>query len=375
MRFTDVIGHQSVKSRLLTAGKENRVSHALLFLGPEGSGNLALAIAFAQYLNCENPSLQDSCGVCSSCLKMQKLVHPDVHLSFPVIATKEFAKPRSVDYVDKWRKAVLHNPYLSYTDWMDELDSENKLGKIYEAEAGDITQRLSLKGVEGKYRIVIMWYAEKMPPQTANKLLKILEEPAENTLFFLVCERYEDLLVTITSRCQLVKVNRIPDVELIQALHDMHGTDKIQARHIAHRSEGNYNEAKRILDNDTSFNELNQQFLNWMRNCLKLNVSGISELSAQFNDEPKEAQKIFLQHALTIVRECMLINYGDRSLVRLEGKDLEDISRFAPFVTINNVDDFISELNKAHFHLERNANVKLLFTDLSLQVARVLSSK
>jgi DNA polymerase III subunit delta' len=375
MKFSSIISHQAVKERLLAAGRENRVSHALLFLGPEGSGNLALAIAFAQYLNCENPSQNDSCGVCSSCVKTQKLVHPDIHHSFPVITSKKLDKPKSVDYIELWRSAVLDNPYLSFSDWMEEITTDNKQGKIFEQESGDISQRLSLKGVEGKYKIVIIWYAEKMNAVAANKLLKILEEPPDNTLFFLVAERYEELLLTIISRTQLIKVNRLTDAELAAAVHELHNVDKITARHIAHRSEGNYNEAKRIINNDTSFNELNQQFLGWMRHCLKLNVSGINEMSVEFNDHPREMQKVILQHALTIVRECMLINYADRSLVRLEGKDLDDISRFAPFVTINNAEEFITELNKAHFHLERNANVKLLFTDLSLRLADVLSSR
>lgn len=355
--------------------RENRVSHALLFLGPEGSGNLALAIAFAQYLNCEQPGPDDSCGKCSSCIKMNKLVHPDVNFSFPVITSKKFEKPRSVDYIDKWRPAVLDNPYLSFNDWMEVITTDNKQGRIMEQESGDIAYRLSLKGVEGKYKISLIWYAERMNSVAANKLLKILEEPPENTLFFLVAERYDELLVTITSRTQLVKVNRLSDAELTNALHDRHQTDKIAARHIAHRCEGNYNEALKIVENDTTSADLNQQFLAWMRNCLKLNITGINEQCLQFSDQSREAQKGFLQHSLSLVRECMLINYGDRSLVRLDGKDLEDFGRFAPFVTMNNIDEFVTELNKAHFHLERNANVKLLFTDLSFNLGRVLLMK
>lgn len=375
MHFSSVIGHANVKERLIASAKEGRVSHAQLFLGPEGSGNLALAIAYAQYLNCEQPGEIDSCGSCSSCIKFLKLVHPDVHFSFPVVTKKGLDKPRSVDYVEAWRKCVLQNPYLSFNDWIEEITTDNKQGRIFEQESGDINQRLSLKGVEGLYKIVIMWFAEKMNTVASNKLLKILEEPPEQTVFLLVAEHYDELLPTITSRTQLVKVNRVSDAELAQAIHERHGTDLIQSRHLAHRSEGNYNEVLRILNNDTTFSAMNEQFLQWMRNCLKFNVSGISELSVQFSDETREAQKQFLQHALLIVRECMLINYGHRSLIRLEGKDLEDLTRFAPFVTANNVEHFIAELNTAHLHLERNANVKLLFTDLSLKLGSVLAAK
>ena len=364
-----------MKERLLVSGRDERVSHALLFLGPEGAGSLPLVIAFAQYLNCEQPLEDDSCGTCSSCIKMEKLVHPDVHFSYPVVTSKKFDKPKSVDYIEQFRAAFKHNPYMSYSDWMEEITTDNKQGSIFVQESADINQRLSLKGVEGKYKIVIIWYAEKMNAIAANKLLKILEEPPESTLFFLVSERYEELLATVTSRSQLIKVNRLGDAELSQVLVEKHGLDKIAARHVAHRSDGSYNQALKIVNNDSAIADLNQQFLYWMRHCLKLNVSGINDLSVQFNDEPKEAQKVFLRHSLNIVRECLVINYGDRSLVRLEGKDLEDITRFAPFVTANNAEDFISELNKAHFHLERNANTKLLFTDLSLSLCQVLSKK
>ncbi len=375
MKFSSVLGHKAVKERLLASGRDERVSHALLFLGPEGAGSLPLVIAFAQYLNCEEPLDDDSCGTCSSCIKMEKLVHPDVHFSYPVVTSKKFDKPKSVDYIEQFRAAFKHNPYMSYSDWMEEITTDNKQGSIFVQESADINQRLSLKGVEGKYKIVIIWYAEKMNTMAANKLLKILEEPPESTLFFLVSERYEELLATVTSRSQLIKVNRLGDAELSQVLVEKHGLDKIAARHVTHRSEGSYNQALKIVNNDSAITDLNQQFLSWMRHCLKLNISGINDLSVEFNDEPKEAQKVFLRHSLNIVRECLVINYGDRSLVRLEGKDLEDITRFAPFVTANNAEDFISELNKAHFHLERNANTKLLFTDLSLSLCQVLSNK
>jgi DNA polymerase III subunit delta' len=354
---------------------EKRVSHALLFLGPPGSGNLAMAVAFARYLVCDHPGETDSCGICPACIKMEKLVHPDVTFTYPVASKGDIKKPRSVDYVVQWRAAFLDNPYMNYNDWMEGLELDNKQGWINVEESSDILNRLSLKSSEAGYKIVIIWLPERLNTHAANKLLKIIEEPPDDTLFFLVNENYEQLLPTIISRTQLVKINRLSDEEMFHAITEVHQIDKLHARRLVHRVDGDYNEALKLISENEESADLNQRFLNWMRNCLKLNVVVLNELSNDFGSESRESQKNFLNHALSVARECLLINYGDRSLVRMEGKDLEDIGKFAPFVNINNADDFIEELNKAHFHLERNANSKLLFTDLSLKMHTLLQVK
>lgn len=373
MKFSSIIGHSEVKNRLIHSANERRVSHALLFLGPEGGGNLPMAIAFAQYLVCESPTENDSCGQCSGCKKMEKLVHPDVSFSYPVAPKDKISKPRSVDFAPQWRNEVIDNPYLNYNEWMESLSLDNKQGIISVHESADILSRLSLKSVEASYKIVIIWLPERMNDEAANKLLKIIEEPPDNTLFFLVAENHELLLNTIISRTQLIKVNRINDNDMMHALVEKQGLDKTVARRIVHRADGNYNEAQKTIENDDADTDLNQKFLLWMRNCLKLNVQGINQLSQDFGGESRESQKNFLRHALSVARECLLLNFGDRSLVRLEGKDLEDIQRFAPFVNEKNIYFFSEALNKAHFHLERNANSKLLFTDLSFSMHRLLN--
>ncbi len=375
MKFSVVIGHNEVKQRLILSAKEKRVSHALLFLGQEGSGNLPIAIAFAQYLICENRTATDSCGQCSSCKKMEKLAHPDVSYSYPVAPKEKISKPKSVDFISQWREAVIANPYLSYNEWMESLSLDNKQGIISVEESADILNRLSLKSVEAGYKIVIIWLPERMNASSANKLLKIIEEPPDDTLFFLVAENYELLLTTIVSRTQLIKIGRISDDDMLDALVEKHGVEKTAARRIVHRADGDYNEALKMIENDSGATDMNQKFLQWMRSCLKMNMQGINEMSQEFGSESREAQKNFLRHAMTIARECLLINYGDRSLVRLEGKDLEDIKRFAPFVHSGNIHAFSDELNKAHFHLERNANSKLLFMDLSFAVYELLKQK
>jgi len=375
MQFSDVIGQEEVKERLIRSVKENRVSHALLFLGAEGSGSLPLSIAFAQFLVCENPGEDDSCGKCPACLKMKKLVHPDVTFSYPVTTREKVKNPKSVDFVTDWRKAVLHNPYLGYNEWISELDSENKQGNISVDESADILRRLNLKSVEAPYKIVIIWLAEKMNTAAANKLLKIIEEPPERTFFFLLSENYEQIIPTILSRTQLVKLKKISDEEMTKALIERHSVSKDSAHKIAHRAGGNYLEALYLMQHHDEDENENKQFLEWMRACLKMNLKAINDITLELAGTSREQQKLFLQNGLHILRECLVINYADRSMIRFEGEELESFKKFSPFVNAANSDRFVEEFNSAHFHLERNANFKILFADLSLKVNKLLQIK
>lgn len=375
MQFQQVIGQQQAKQRLVHAVKENRVSHAQLFLGPEGSGNLAMAIAYAQFLVCEKPGDVDSCGTCSACIKMNKLVHPDVTFSYPVAPRDKISKPKSVDFAEDWRKAIIGNPYLNFNDWVEFLDIENKQGIIAVEESADILRRLSLKSVESGYKIVIIWLPEKLHISAANKLLKIIEEPPDQTVFILVAENHEQLMNTIASRTQLVKINRIDDKEVMESLMSKHEIQRDAAKKIVHLSEGNYREAQLLLNNDHAEVDEARIFLEWMRHCLKANVSGIVEFSESMTRVGREKQKRFLQTSLHIARECLMMNYADHSMVKLEGDELIAFKKFAPFVNKNNADQFLEEFNKAHFHLERNANTKILFTDLSFIMNRLLHIK
>ncbi len=375
MLFKDVTGQQAIKQRLINSVKENRVSHAQLFLGPEGSGNLAMAIAYAQYLVCENQQDADSCGTCSACIKMKKLVHPDVTFSYPVATKEKITRPKSVDFIEEWRKAVIENPYQNFNDWVESLNIENKQGIISVEESADILRRLSLKSVESGYKIVIIWLPEKLHVSAANKLLKIIEEPPDQTIFILVAENHEQIISTITSRTQLIKINRLSDEELTGSLMSRHELQREAAKKIVHRADGNYREALLLLNHDPQEDDDSQLFLEWMRNCLKSNVSNITEFSESMSKVGREKQKMFLQTALHIARECLMMNYADHSMIRMEGKELEDFKRFSPFVNKNNAEQFVDELNKAHFHLERNANTRILFTDLSFTMNRLLHMK
>ncbi len=372
MKFAEVIGHSEVKKRLIHSAKENRVSHALLFLGPEGTGGLPMAVAFAQYLVCENPGDDDSCGTCSACIKMAKYVHPDVSFSFPVATKDKIKEPKSVDFIEQFRKAILAQPYLNYMNWMDAADIENKQGIISVHESADIMHRLNLKAVEAPYKIVIIWLPEKMNHPAANKLLKILEEPPEKTLFFLVAENYEELLATVVSRTQLVKVNRISESDMLAELTTNHGVDKSTARHLHHKSNGSFSEALQLLDRADERTIFQQDFIAWMRACYQLNVKVINEFALKLNERSRDGQKEFLIDCLDNIRECLLINYANHSLVRIDGDELTTLARLAPLIHINNADEFVEEFNKATFHIDRNANFKILFSDLSFTVNRLL---
>ncbi|MEY4595161.1 MAG: hypothetical protein RIQ47_1571 [Bacteroidota bacterium] len=375
MQFSDIIGQKALKERLSTAISEGRISHAQLFLGPEGSGALPMALAYAQNLLCLQSDGQDACGNCSSCLKSAKLVHPDVIFSFPIVTKEKVSKPLSADFITVFREAVLNNPYLNYQDWMNALEAENKQGFIPVDEARSIIQRLSLKSVEGSFRIVIMWLPEKMRTETANALLKILEEPEEKTLFILVAENDETIPVTILSRTQLVKVNRLTDEDIFKGLSLIPDADTKVTKAVSRRAEGNYRLAQQLLEEEDPDADDATLFLEWMRACLKLNIVRIQELCDQLAAIGRERQKAFFEYSLSIVRECLLINYGDEKLVRIEGKEKDNFKRFAPFIHQGNAERFIQLLDEAHYHVERNANYKMLFMDLSFKIFQLLNSK
>lgn len=373
MRFTDVIGHDALKTRLLGNLREGRVSHAQLFLGVPGSGALPLALAYISNLLCERPTGNDACGDCPSCVKSAKLVHPDVMFSFPIVTREKLQKPTSADFMTEFREAVAARPYLNYQDWMACLEAENKQGFIPVDEARSIIHRLSLKSVEGSYRVVLMWLPEKMRTETANALLKILEEPEERTVFLLVAENDESIPVTILSRTQLVKVNRLSDEDIRKGVMKATGNASPISSGIVHRADGDYRLALQLLDEEDPDADVAETFLEWMRACLKLNVSKIQELGDQLSSAGRERQKAFMEYSLSIVRECLLMNYGDDRLVRIDGKEKDSFRRLAPFIHAGNAEAFIRSLDEAHYHLERNANFKILFSDLSFRIHRLLS--
>jgi DNA polymerase III subunit delta' len=377
MFFRDVIGQEAVKQRLIKACREGRVSHALLFFGPKGSGTLPLALAFTQYINCENPSFSDSCGVCSSCVKMNKMVHPDVHYTFPIAVSKTNKVAVSNDLVADFREAVLANPYLNNNDWMYAASGdEGKAGVIPTEEGLDIIRMISLKAFEGKYKVVIIWMPEKMNLASANKLLKSLEEPPDKTVFILATEQRDQLLATILSRTQLVKLQRISDVDIANKLV-MNGLEDKQALFFAQLSDGDYREALELSARESGTGSAEKDFLSWMRLCFSpaKNMEKLLSWVDGMQAEGREGQKQFLFSCMAILRECILLGNAGGDLVRLLPEQRVALERFVPFVNSKNSSDFSAALNEAYFHVERNANAKILFLDLSLKISRILQIK
>ena len=372
MLFSEVIGQDEVKERLIATVEDNRVSHAQLFLGPEGSGNLAMAIAYAQYISCEDRQAKDSCGVCPSCLKYNKLAHPDLHFIYPINSTKDVPKPASAKFIGKWREVITKNAYISLGQWYTEIGIENKQGLINAVDCNDIIKKLSLKSFESEYKVMVIWRPERMFHAAAPKLLKILEEPPEKTLFLLVGENREEILKTIVSRAQIVKLKRIDEGDLSDALSAKHGVESSEALHWAKQSAGNYTEALRLMESNETREFNSQQFQIWMRYCFKSDWIQVTEWIEIVAKLGRERQKNFLQYCLRMVRQSLLLNYHIESLVGVEGRDLTFAERFAPFVNSGNCMEFTELLNTAHQNIERNANPRILFLDLSMKIADLL---
>ena len=371
MLFKEIIGQSEIKNRLIRSSTEGRISHAQLFLAPQGSGGLALAVAYAQYICCTNKQENDSCGKCSSCIKYNKLIHPDLHFVYPVALSKDIRV--STDVAKEWRETFLDNPYLTLFSWFEQLEAENKQAVIGVEESGEILRKLSLTTYESEYKIMIIWQADKMNPAAANKLLKILEEPPDKTLFILVCESEEQLLRTILSRTQLVKIPKLTDENIKTELSKNSELSLEAIDNIAHLADGNYAEALMLINENENAAQNLASFQRLMRASLKFDPKAVMTWIDEVAATGRERQKNFLKYALHIMRESLMLSYADENLVKLGSNEEDFVKKFSPFIHANNVERFIEELNKAYFHMERNANTKILFMDLAFKFNELLN--
>jgi len=369
MQFKQIAGQAAIKQRLINTINENRVSHAQLFLGPEGSGSLPLAIAYAQYLSCEDKQPDDSCGVCSSCRKYQKLAHPDLHFSYPTFGT---TKETAIDFIESWREALLENPYLSLDIWTSYLDAGNKQANINIAECHQIIKKLSFKPFESKYKVLIIWLPEFLDKQ-GNALLKIIEEPQPNTLFILVAQNQDQILNTILSRTQLIKIPALTYDEIKDELMQNHHQTEFAAAEIAYLSNGNLTEALSMLQQENkSYHTL---FVQWLRLCFANKGPEVMAFVEQASKMGRENQKNFLRYGISFIRECCMLMADAGSLVHLPAEELDTAQRMTKVMTISMAQAISTELEKAHYHVERNANPKILFLDVSLQLIKILNFK
>jgi DNA polymerase-3 subunit delta' len=367
MLFQEVIGQNAIKEQLIQSVFENRVSHAQLFLGPEGSGSFALALAYAQFISCTEKTETDSCGNCASCRKYNKLIHPDLHFSYPFFRGGE--KEDSMADLGEWRDLVLSNPYFNLDEWRLRLDAENKQPNINKAECLNILNRLSLKAFESEYKTMIIWLPEYLKNE-GNRLLKTLEEPANKTLIILVAQNQDQILNTIISRTQLVKIPALKNDDISRYLIDNKDVPETQASRIAYLSNGSLQAALNHLKEDDHDDFRN--FSGWMRMTFADKGAQIIDFVDVLSKLGRENQKNMLRYGVQLIRECIMMISGAESLVHLPSLELDFVKNFSRQLDLAKCEALINELEKAHYHIERNANPKILFLDVSLHFVKIL---
>ena len=377
MSFSDIVGQETLKRQLVQSVKENRVSHARLFLGPEGAGALPLAIAYAQYVNCKNRDDDLPCGECSNCVKIKKLAHPDLHFVFPVIKPGSNKAAVSDLFIKEWRETVIANPYITYNQWLQVIGGENKQGGIFVDESKEILSKLNFKSYEADYKVMIIWLAEKMNRQTANKLLKILEEPPEKTLFLLIAESSDQILPTILSRTQISRVPKIDTQSLANYLISKDLCDEQKALNTAQICNGNLAEALIILNSSADSDFFLKMFMQMMRTCWsvwgkKQAMLELMEWCDKITQLGREEQKSFLLYCLRMVRGNFALNSQQPSLAFLTDDENDFSQKFNAYINQDNVFQLADELNKAYYHIESNGNKNIVFMDLACRIVMLM---
>jgi DNA polymerase-3 subunit delta' len=370
VQFKNIIGQEETKRRLIQTVKEGRISHTQLFLGNEGVGTLPLAVAYSQFINCANPTETDSCGICPSCVKFQKLVHPDLHFTFPTVAIDK--KKTSNDFITEWRSAFIENPYIGELQWLLKLDDEGKKqGNITAEECRDIFKKVGLKSFEAKYKTVIIWMAEYLSKE-GNILLKLLEEPPVGTLIILVAQDSEKVLPTILSRAQTLKIPRLTDDEIAQELVSKFQIEMRDAETISRVSEGNLSLAINLVNSGRS--DYFDLFLSWMRLCFnsKKDIVNLTTWVEGCVKTGREFLKSFIAYSEHMLRALFIYRYGNKQLLRLSEQEADFVSKFSPFIHANNLSELTTAFNDTAYHIERNADLKITFLNLSLYIGTQL---
>ena len=374
MYFKDIIGQDNAIALLSSAVAEGRVPHAQLICGGEGTGKLTLAIAYARYLCCTRRNGQDACGECPSCKKFDKLAHPDLHFAFPIYKKDSSKTPYSDDFIDKWRQAVAENPYMTLNQWMEYIGAENQQGLIYTSQSEEIIRKLTLKSSEGGYKVMVIWMAEKMNVECANKLLKMIEEPPAQTVFLLVTENPDMLLPTIQSRVQRLALRPIEEDVIARALCDRYGLTDVDARQIAHASAGNWLQAMESIHLGNRAKEYIELFMALMRRSYARDLKGMRQWSEKVAGMGREPQKNFLIYCQRMIRESFICNFQSSEINYMNIDEANFTKRFAPFVNEKNIFGIMDELSEAQRHIEQNVNAKMVFFDLALKMIMLLKN-
>ena len=368
MQFTDVIGQTRLKKHLIDEVNHNKVSHAQMFLGKMGYGGLSLALAFVQYLFCTDKQPDDSCGVCSNCRRINKLEHPDLHFSYPTVQT--ISKTASA-LIGEWRNQVAEQPYFGLNQWLKRIDEKERNPIISVHESQDIIKKLTLKSFEGGYKVMFIWMAEEMNTQASNKLLKLIEEPAPKTLIILLAESQDYILQTILSRTQITRIPCLDWDDVTSFLKTQRRIGSELMESVAGRADGDLVEAIELTKEDEK-DENHANFVQLMRVCYKKNVLDMITWAEDIANTSKENQKKFLQYALHMFRQSLLRNYTGDVITRVSEDEDAFLENFAKFITGNNILSMSESFSDSYYHIERNANSKILFTNLCFKVMRFI---
>ncbi|WP_251620893.1 ATP-binding protein [Odoribacter lunatus] len=365
--FKDVIGHREIKQRLIASLQTGRVSHAQLFTGDTGYGSLALALAFAQYVLCTGAKKEDACGECPACKQMRKFIHPDLHFVFPVV--RKTKSPVSDEYMNEWRHLLSQSVYFNLEEWYAEMGVEdNAQAAIYTEESGNILRKLNLKAFESDYKIMIVWLPEKMNQECSNKLLKIIEEPYDKTLFLMVSEHPEQIINTIQSRTQRIHIPPLEKEEIKQHLIAEQHIAPEKAEEYAHIAAGNWHRALCLLHESEEQVYHQEKFVSLMRLCWERKMIPVNEWVTEITGAGREKQKNFLAHALRMLRENFIKNFGINNLNYMTEREKNFSVKFSPYVHEGNLIALFEEFERAYNDISRNGNAKIVFTDLCIKV-------
>jgi DNA polymerase III subunit delta' len=377
MYFKDIIGQEKVKQRLIKSVSEERISHAQLFSGPEGNGKMALALAYAQFITCRNRNETDSCGSCPPCKKYSKLAHPDLHFVFPIYKPKSVQKAYCDDFLKQWREMLIQSPYISLNQWGNYIESENAQLTIYAHESDSIIKKLSIKPFEAEFKVMIIWLPEKMNLSCSNKLLKMIEEPPVKTLFLMITENEADIIATIRSRTQIIKIPRISDTDLQNHLLNTGNYEPETVAEMVHHASGNYLKALEYTEPTDDKQFFFDTFQRIMRLAFKagketVNILEILDVAEELAAIGRERQKDFFQYAMQMTREFFIMNMQKPSLVFMNPPEKEFGSKFSPFINERNVSLFNQLFEEGYLHISRNGNPKVIFTDTLLSIIRII---
>jgi DNA polymerase-3 subunit delta' len=369
VKFSEIIGQEKVKTEIIKEINSGKIAHAKLFLGKSGYGTLPLALAFVQYLFCEQKTDNDSCGDCPSCKRVREFTHPDVHYVYPIVKS---VHGTSMGAIEVWRKKLSENPYFNLLEWGELHEIKNNKLIIPTEESVEIIKKLNFKSYEGGAKVMIIWMPEEMHNSCSNKLLKILEEPPQNTYFLLVAENQDRMLNTILSRTQKVEVPRIELADLSNFMQKKSNLNREEADFISSFSEGDYLMALSYIEESEAKDFYKEQFIQMMRSSYKKDVLGMLDWADKFSSQPRERQKFFFIYSLHMFRQSIMMNYIGEELTHVTKEEEHFLKNFSPFISGNNIREFQETFNDGYYHIERNANSKILFTQLCFQTMRYI---